>query len=361
MNTTVPWSIKDVSDDTREAAQEAARRSGQSLGDWLDGVIAEQSAKRKDSRSDHRAEMEAIAAQLARFSTEPARDTGRDLRPSEYGAAIDPHSSARADVPVFDPKAAIRNAVAEIARRQADLDGVDGLRPSPPPQRDHMRSGLMAGTTLSDRPGAQSSPTTSEGFPAGLEGPRKRSGSRQESASLSSEVAQTFAQFTRDLQDAIHASDVRPQVDDLDRQLRRMGRTVEGISAGLPSSDALARISEQTREVRNLLTSAAERSPSLTAAEGQVAKLEARLGALASAPPTPPARTRRHLGRSSCAARQLQARRRLFVARTTHRRPDTAHRARGRGRHVDAVDRGPEPPRRRNPHVATLATRRCRR
>ncbi len=289
MNTTVPWSIKDVSDDTREAAQEAARRSGQSLGDWLDGVIAEQSAKRKDSRSDHRAEMEAIAAQLARFSTEPARDTGRDLRPSEYGAAIDPHSSARADVPVFDPKAAIRNAVAEIARRQADLDGVDGLRPSPPPQRDHMRSGLMAGTTLSDRPGAQSSPTTSEGFPAGLEGPRKRPGSRQESASLSSEVAQTFAQFTRDLQDAIHASDVRPQVDDLDRQLRRMGRTVDGISAGLPSSDALARISEQTREVRDLLTSAAERSPSLTAAEGQVAKLEARLGALASAPqPLPP-------------------------------------------------------------------------
>ena len=78
MNTTVPWSIRDVSDDTREAAQEAARRSGQSLGDWLDGVIAEQAAKRKDPRNDHRAEMEAIAAQLARFATETQPETTRD-------------------------------------------------------------------------------------------------------------------------------------------------------------------------------------------------------------------------------------------------------------------------------------------
>ncbi len=287
MNTTVPWSIRDVSDDTREAAQEAARRSGQSLGDWLDGVIAEQAAKRKDPRNDHRAEMEAIAAQLARFSTEPAIETGRELsRFSEHVFADPPRSSAKVDVPVFDPKAAIRNAVEEIARRQADLDGVDGPRPSFPLQRASMRGDLMGGTTLSDRPGAGSSVPSSEASSAVMVGLRERSGPRRDSSSLSSEVAQTFAQFTRDLQDAIHASDVRPQVDDLDRQLRRMGRTVDGISAGLPTGDALARISEQTREVRDLLTSAAERSPSLTNVEGQVAKLEARLGELAS-PPQP--------------------------------------------------------------------------
>ena len=285
MNTTVPWSIRDVSDDTREAAQEAARRSGQSLGDWLDGVIAEQAAKRKDPRNDHRAEMEAIAAQLARFSTEPATNAGRDLpKISERNFSDAARSSARVAAPDFDPKAEIRNAVAEIARRQADLDRADGPRPSSLPQRDSVRSDLMGGTTLSDRPDSHYGTASREGTPAAAETQRERSGLRRDGASLSSEVTQTFARFTRDLQDAILASDVRPQVDDLDRQLRRMGRTMEGISAGLPTSDAIARIGEQTREVRDLLTSAAERAPSLTNVEGQVAKLEARLGALASTP-----------------------------------------------------------------------------
>jgi len=44
MNKTVPWSIKGVGPDTREAAKEAARRSGVSLGEWLDGIIAAVSA-----------------------------------------------------------------------------------------------------------------------------------------------------------------------------------------------------------------------------------------------------------------------------------------------------------------------------
>lgn len=287
MNTTVPWSIRDVSDDTREAAQEAARRSGQSLGDWLDGVIAEQAAKRKDPRNDHRAEMEAIAAQLARFTTEPTPVNARDLStPSERSLADPARSSARIETPEFDPRTAIRNAVAEIARRQADLDKADGPRPSPLPQHDGIRGDLMGGTTLSDRTASRygmASRDASSGEPEEL---RDRSGPRRDGASLSSEVTRTFARFTRDLQDAIHASDVRPQVDDIDRQLRRMGRTMDGLTAGLPTSDAIARISDQTREVRDLLTSAAERSPFLTNVEGQVAKLEARLGALASTPQT---------------------------------------------------------------------------
>lgn len=285
MNTTVPWSIRDVSDDTREAAQEAARRSGQSLGDWLDGVIAEQAAKRKDPRNDHRAEMEAIAAQLARFSTGPTPDDTRDLtRPSERFVDDSARSSAKAESLDFDPKAAIRNAVAEIARRQADLDRADGPWPPSPSQRDGIRGDLMGGTTLGDRPGSRYGAAPRDRSPGAAEDLRERSAPRRDNASLSSEVAQTFARFTRDLQEAVHASDVRPQVDDLDRQLRRMGRTMDGISAGLPSSDAIATISEQTREVRDLLTSAAGRSPSLTNVEGQVAKLEARLGALASTP-----------------------------------------------------------------------------
>ncbi|MDF2119989.1 hypothetical protein PY365_30955 [Roseiarcaceae bacterium H3SJ34-1] len=42
MNKAVPWSIKGVDFNAREAAREAARRSGMSLGEWLNSVIADQ-------------------------------------------------------------------------------------------------------------------------------------------------------------------------------------------------------------------------------------------------------------------------------------------------------------------------------
>jgi len=44
MRHTIPWSVKGVDQDAREAAKEAARRSGMSLGEWLNSVIAEQAA-----------------------------------------------------------------------------------------------------------------------------------------------------------------------------------------------------------------------------------------------------------------------------------------------------------------------------
>ena len=44
MNKAVPWNIKGVDSDTREAAREAARRSGMSVGEWLNSVIADQAA-----------------------------------------------------------------------------------------------------------------------------------------------------------------------------------------------------------------------------------------------------------------------------------------------------------------------------
>lgn len=42
MNKAVPWSIKGVDFNAREAAKEAARRSGMSLGEWLNSVISDQ-------------------------------------------------------------------------------------------------------------------------------------------------------------------------------------------------------------------------------------------------------------------------------------------------------------------------------
>ncbi len=52
MRHTIPWSVKGVDQDAREAAKEAARRSGMSLGEWLNTVIAEQAADAAPEEQD---------------------------------------------------------------------------------------------------------------------------------------------------------------------------------------------------------------------------------------------------------------------------------------------------------------------
>src|SRR5262245_57451891 len=39
----IPWSVKGIDAETREAAKEAARRAGMTLGAWLKAVILDQS------------------------------------------------------------------------------------------------------------------------------------------------------------------------------------------------------------------------------------------------------------------------------------------------------------------------------
>ena len=72
MNKAVPWSIKGVDFDAREAAKEAARRDGVTLGEWMNRAIstraAEIGADAREFDADER--LEAVAAQLARLSRE---------------------------------------------------------------------------------------------------------------------------------------------------------------------------------------------------------------------------------------------------------------------------------------------------
>ncbi|MFL5259802.1 MAG: peptidoglycan-binding protein [Hyphomicrobiales bacterium] len=48
----IPWSVKGIGDDAREAAKLAARRSGLTLGEWLNSVILDQ-AEAEDHRTPH--------------------------------------------------------------------------------------------------------------------------------------------------------------------------------------------------------------------------------------------------------------------------------------------------------------------
>ena len=75
MNKAVPWSIKGIDVDTREAAKEAARRDGLSLGEWINRAIAERAgdASAPDDDYDADARLEEVAAQLARLGGESSR------------------------------------------------------------------------------------------------------------------------------------------------------------------------------------------------------------------------------------------------------------------------------------------------
>jgi localization factor PodJL len=84
MNKAVPWSIKGVDFDAREAAQAAARRSGLSVGEWLNSVIAERAAEQQvaPDELDTEARLEAVTARLQNLSR---GDEARERRRSDSG------------------------------------------------------------------------------------------------------------------------------------------------------------------------------------------------------------------------------------------------------------------------------------
>ncbi len=50
----IPWSVKGIEPDVREAAKQAARRSGMTLGEWLNSTILEQAEEAEDEARDVR-------------------------------------------------------------------------------------------------------------------------------------------------------------------------------------------------------------------------------------------------------------------------------------------------------------------
>ena len=85
MNKAVPWSIKGVDFNAREAAEEAARRSGMTLGEWLNSVIADQADELgiDPQDIDDTQRVEAVSRRLAHMAPRdhypPARAERVDL------------------------------------------------------------------------------------------------------------------------------------------------------------------------------------------------------------------------------------------------------------------------------------------
>ncbi|MDB5649019.1 MAG: peptidoglycan-binding protein [Hyphomicrobiales bacterium] len=107
MNKSVPWSIKGVGFDAREAAKDAAQRAGMTLGEWLHSVIAERASESgmDFDEIDEEDQLEAVTARLARLSgyaadsrpvRRPARavaSTRKAVRPDRF----EPHDLADED------------------------------------------------------------------------------------------------------------------------------------------------------------------------------------------------------------------------------------------------------------------------
>ena len=213
---------------------------------------------------------------------------------------------ARSRDPV-DPSS-LRDAIAEITRRQAMLD--DGSMPSlggitapmeiephvrQPRVTDHLASPASVDSATrfkAEPPMAASAPPLSDrrfdvpSRPAlGSAAPGvadrgssaawtpERSGLRRAGIDLSAEVSQTFARFSRDMLDAIHAADVRPEIEALDRQVRIIGRAVDGIGASRVPTAAAAEDVGTLAEMRGLLDSFKPGA--------KIASLETRLDGLA--------------------------------------------------------------------------------
>ena len=287
MNRTVPWTSDLQGEGSPNAATDPLRRADPSRGDRRDAATLDDAdGGARSSWDDHRDGMKAIAAQMSRLfdgdATAPSRDDADCAGP------------LRPDV-----KDALRGAVAEIARRQAALDAhgaappltsqvtSDVTRPSfpaPPAakptgpwQAPAVPSARAAGPSVEVR---QTEATARDGAPHERLS-REPSRLRRAGIDLSAEVSQTFARFSQDLHESIRATDARPSIDALDRHVRQIGRAVDGLGVGRSDHEAIARIGEQTREMRDLLRAEADRSAPLDAVERQVATLEARLGRLA--------------------------------------------------------------------------------
>jgi len=110
MNKALPWSIKGVDFDAREAAKEAARRAGQSLGDWLNGAIAEQAADMglDADEMDEDGQLEAVAARLARLSDRIPESAARLRRGERPMRKQGSRSDAEEDDEIFPVRRARR-------------------------------------------------------------------------------------------------------------------------------------------------------------------------------------------------------------------------------------------------------------
>src|SRR3954452_7123539 len=116
MSKAVPWSIKGVDFDAREAAQAAAQRSGLSVGGWLNNVIAARAAEQPlaPEELDTEARLEAVTARLQRLSR---GEDNRERRRGDSSGDLPYEKRRRSDSPMRPKRVAVEDEEADEAPR----------------------------------------------------------------------------------------------------------------------------------------------------------------------------------------------------------------------------------------------------
>ena len=154
----IPWSVKGIGSDAREAAKEAARRRGMTLGAWLNTVIMEQSeaaagplnrnlrSRASASGEDVPARMDDLADQLTRLAREDERATaGRPMGEARFSKEFNRileriDTSERETAEAF---AAVNDRIAGIGREISGNDHLAmPLRPEDVPGYSALESAL---------------------------------------------------------------------------------------------------------------------------------------------------------------------------------------------------------------------------
>jgi localization factor PodJL len=95
----IPWSVKGIEPEVREAAKDAARRSGMTLGEWLNSMILEQTEGGQPESREHKASPRAEAAYARDDATKRLEDIADQLsriaRREQSSAALRSYGAAQ--------------------------------------------------------------------------------------------------------------------------------------------------------------------------------------------------------------------------------------------------------------------------
>ena len=269
MNTSVPRGSRD------DLSRETAGSAGRPIGDWLDDLVAAGARPRDVAPSDdHRDGMRAIADQLARidapaqrgagFSSAALRDAVADITRRQAMLDDEPAGQDEAARRGADALAPAAQVASEAPRAEASAPALDTRQPPVPPHPAAPVEAPMApapsreaGERFSNFPAPSRNAIADRSL--GAPWTPERSGLRRAGIDLSAEVSQTFARFSRDMLDAIHSSDVRPEIEALDRQVRTIGRTLDGLGEDLrgprPAPAPTPELAGALEEMRGLFDS----------------------------------------------------------------------------------------------------------
>ena len=219
MKSSIPWSIKGIEPEAREAAKSAARRSGMTLGQWLNAVILDTDSDNFEEERNYRYPMR---------NPSPRRE------------------SKRAEHDIQDRLDALSEQISGLARHQSETAISRFVRPQVDlePVTDAVRE-LVHRVEHSERRSVETLETfderlsrLSDKFASEYEQRKNRKSQKQDESHEADESQQAFEKALTDIVDHIEETD------------RRTGESIKAIQTGLEDFKTPAPSAEQEKNAR---------------------------------------------------------------------------------------------------------------